>query len=217
MLIRVAARDSKLSRAQVDEVLELIQKYHPSIRFEPVWIKTSGDIDQNTSLRTMEKTDFFTKEVDEQVLHGHVRIAIHSAKDLPGSLPIGLQIAAVTEGVDSRDCLVMREKDRIETLPKYSKIATSSLRREEIVKNIRHDLSFIDLRGTIEERLSLLRKQKADGVVVAYAALIRLKLTHLNFQFLPGPTVEGQGKLAIICRESDREMMELLSSCVCSI
>lgn len=114
-----------------------------------------------------------------------IRLAIHSAKDLPDPLPEGLALALVTKGVDPRDSLVFREGDSLSTLPSGAVIATSSSRREEVVRQLRGDLVFIDLRGDIEERLAKLT-DGADGVVVAEAALIRLKLTHLNRLILPG-------------------------------
>ncbi len=207
--IVVGARASPLSRAQVAEVLSEIRLFHPNLDFQMVWVKTTGDLDQTTSLRNLGKTDFFTRELDQMLLGGVVQIAIHSAKDLPEPLAEGLAIAAITRGVDPRDSLVLREGQTIEGLPPGAVIATSSERREEIVKGVRPDLKYIDIRGTIEERLKVLERGGADGVVIAEAALIRLKLTHLNRIFLPGSTAPLQGKLAILTRLEDAEMRSL--------
>src|SRR5690348_2176382 len=98
--ISVGARDSKLSQAQVDEVLLALRSVFPNVTFEPIWQKTIGDIDLKTSLQDLDKTDFFTKEIDEMVLQKKCRIGIHSAKDLPDPLPLGLSIVAITKGVD---------------------------------------------------------------------------------------------------------------------
>ncbi len=75
---------------------------------------------------------------------------------------------------------MLRQGISLQDLPAGAIIATSSERRELAVAKLRADLKFIDLRGTIEQRLSLLEAGKADGIVVAEAALIRLRLTHLN-------------------------------------
>lgn len=203
MKIAVAARDSPLSKAQTEEILSLLPK---NIQFEPSFLKSSGDIDQKTSLRTLEKTDFFTKEIDDLVLNSTCRIAIHSAKDLPEKIPQGLSIIAITRGIDPSDSLVIKE---FATLKPNSIIATSSKKREEAVKNLQNDLIFQDLRGTIDKRLELLNEGKTDGVVIAEAALIRLKLTHLNRIRLPGKTTPMQGQLAIIAKETDLEMKAL--------
>lgn len=199
--ILVAARDSPLSKAQVEEVFQQFK-----IDYSPIFVKTRGDLDKTTSLRNMEKTNFFTKEIDDLVLQKKCDIAVHSAKDLPEPLPKGLVIVALTKGVDSRDALVFRDE-----CPKNGIIATSSLRREEAVKKL-GDFQFIDIRGTIEERLKKLFSKEVDGVVIAEAALIRLKLTHLKRIYLAGEVSAMQGRLAVVAREDDVEMMKLFKN-----
>lgn len=211
MRIPVGARQSPLSRAQVKEILKELHVFHPHVSFETVFLATTGDKDLKTSLRYLDKTDFFTKEVDELVLNGQCRIGIHSAKDLPDPLTQGLKLIAITQGVDPSDVLVLREGEDFAKLKAGSIIATSSIRREEMVKTLRSDLSFIDLRGTIHERIAKLDSGEADGVVVAEAALIRLGLTHLNRLRLPGETVAYQGQLAITSRDDDQDMASLFS------
>lgn len=209
LVIRVGARSSHLSRAQVQEISNALYPFHPGVSFEPIWVATSGDLDKKTSLRTLDKTNFFTKEIDELLLNGQCRIGIHSAKDLPEPLPAGLTIVALTKGLDPSDSLVMRQGQTLETLPKGAIIATSSDRREEIVKAIRPDLRIVDLRGTIQERLAKIDQGEVDGIVVAECALIRLGLTYLNRFKLPGETAKYQGQLAIVARSDDEEMVKI--------
>jgi hydroxymethylbilane synthase len=206
--ILAGARTSPLSRAQFQEVSDQVGSL---ISLVPVFVETTGDLDLVSSLRNLEKTDFFTKELDQMLQEGKIRIAIHSAKDLPGQMASGLSLIALTKGLDPRDSLVFRPGESLDTLPKNGVIATSSHRREAVVASLRSDLSFIDLRGTIGQRLSLLETGVADGVVIAESALIRLKLTHLNRMILPGDTVPFQGRLAIVARSSDEEMRSLFS------
>ncbi len=206
MKIKTGARSSPLSKAQFEEARALLP---PHLILEPVWVGSPGDRDKKTSLRDLGKTDFFTRDLDQMLLAKTIRLAIHSAKDLPEPLPDGLTLALLTRGIDSRDSLVFREGESLSALPSGARIATSCQRREVAVKQLRSDFVFIDLRGNIEERIAKLN-QDADGVVVAEAALIRLKLTHLNRIFLPGETAPGQGKLAFITRDDDRELIECL-------
>lgn len=198
MSIIVGARKSALSQKQVQEVQEALT----GVQLTPQLYDTEGDLDLTTSLMTLSKTDFFTKEIDRALLEGAVRIAVHSAKDLPEPIPKGLQVVAVTKGVDPADVLVMREGETFHTA---MKIGVSSPRRKEMVLGA----EYVDIRGTIEARLAQLDQRAVDGVVIAKAALIRLNLLHRNHLVLTGEPAPYQGKLAILAREGDNEMRAL--------
>ncbi|HUD01319.1 MAG TPA: hydroxymethylbilane synthase [Rhabdochlamydiaceae bacterium] len=203
--ITIGARGSKLSQAQVWEVHRELLQHHPHIQFKPTWITTTGDKDKKISLRDLDKTDFFTREVDQLQLKGQFRISIHSAKDLPDPLAPGLKMIALTKGVDSSDVLVYNQ----EPLPDNAIIGTSSYRREQNLLQWKPTFRCVDIRGTIPERLALLDIGQVDGVVMAEAALIRLGLTHRRRMPLSGDAAPMQGRLAIIALESDREMEDL--------
>ena len=202
--ITVGARGSNLSKAQVGEVHRELLQHHPHIQFKPIWITTMGDKDKQTSLRDLDKTDFFTREVDQLQLKGEFRISIHSAKDLPEPLTPGLKIVALTQGVDPSDVLVYNNE-----LPENPIIATSSIRRELNLQEWRPGCRCVDIRGTIQERLAILDSSQIDGVVMAEAALIRLGLTNRSRMPIPGETAPLQGRLAIIALSTDHEMEQL--------
>lgn len=207
--IIVGARKSPLSQSQVNEVFLELKQHTPHIHFVPLLTETYGDKQQHISLRNLGKTDFFTREIDQWLLSKVCRIAIHSAKDLPDPLPDGIELIALTRGVDPSDSLVMRFGEQFSRLPSAAKIGTSSLRREQAVKLMRSDLTFVDIRGTISQRLDKLDLLELDGVVIAEAALIRLGLTHLNRIQVPGETVPYQGQLAVMATQGDQEMRTL--------
>lgn len=209
--ITIAARKSPLSKVQVTEVYQALKVLHPTIEFINVYLDSTGDLDHNTSLRTQEKTDFFTREIDNYLLRGKCNAAIHSAKDLPEQLPKGLCVAAITACVDPKDVLVMRKGKTLETLDAGSIIGTSSVRREEALAALRSDFRFLDIRGNIQERLAKLDNGEIDALVVAEAALIRLGLTDLNRVALDCETSKFQGQLAILTRSSDLTMRELFA------
>ena len=116
---------------------------------------------------------------------------------------------ALTQGVDPSDVVVLREG---EALQQGAIVATSSMRREEMVRAIRDDVCFVDIRGTIEKGLEKLFRGGVDGVVIALAALIRLGLMHVNWVTLPGETAPFQGRLAVLVRYDDEEMQELFGA-----
>jgi hydroxymethylbilane synthase len=190
---------------QVREVLEEIKQFHPHVEFDCAYISTRGDRDLATSLRSLDKTeDFFTRDLDERLLNGETRITLHSAKDLPDPLCKRLAIVALTKGVDPSDVIILREGN-----PR--RVGSSSPRRDGAVKILFPDAVCMDIRGTIQRRLQLLDDKVYDAVVMAEAALIRLKLTHRKRLKLPGPTAHLQGRLAVVAREDDEEMKQLFS------
>lgn len=209
--IRVGARPSPLSRAQVNEVWQALSKFHPKVSFDPIWIETVGDRDLTTSLRSMERSNFFTKEIDEQLLQGCFSVAIHAAKDLPDWPQDLFQVVALTQGVDSSDVIVLRKEAANFSLCKGARIGTSSARREQNLLAWRQDLICADIRGSIERRLHQLECGDYDGVVMARAALIRLQLNDYPCIPLPGETANLQGQLAVVSRDRDEEMAALFS------
>jgi hydroxymethylbilane synthase len=208
----VGARSSLLSRKQVEEVFNELEPFYPEIEYVEKWVETKGDRDQKTSLRALEKTDFFTEELDLMILEREIDIAVHSAKDLPDPLPRGLEMIALTKGVDSRDSLVMPQGMEVETLPKGARIGTSSVRREKNLLSLRSDFVPVDIRGAIAQRISLLEQGKVDAVIIAEAALVRLGWTHLNRVFIEGEIAPLQGKLAIIAHSSREDLRALFKS-----
>ena len=199
MRLSVGARGSPLSRAQLAEVQAELTQKGLDIQLDPIFITTVGDRDQTTSLHSLDKTDFFTRDIDQEQLKGNCRIAIHSAKDLPEALPKGLTLAALTKGVDPSDSLVLRKGTKLSA---RLRIAASSQRRYDAVAKLQPDCIFCDVRGNIGKRLELLNEGHFDGVVMAEAALKRLNLDPYRIP-LPGPTAPLQGQLAIVARSED--------------
>ncbi len=210
-IIKAGARNSPLSKVQVEEISNELVTFYQGIELDVDYVATIGDKDQSTSLVDLNKTDFFTKEIDQMLLDSKCRIAIHSAKDLPEPLPKGITMAALTKGVDSSDVLVLRSGMPLDRLPINARIGVSSHRRREAVIKLIPGALCKDIRGTIGKRLSKLDDEEYDGVVIALAALIRLGLTHRNYIFLDGNPSPMQGKLAVLCRSEDEEMLTLFA------
>ncbi len=201
----VVARASPLSQAQFWEFMEIMRSLPERIIWQPIWIESRGDKDKQKSLWNMGKSDFFTYELDQLLLHRKARVALHSAKDLPEPLPNGLVVAAITAGIESCDVLVLRHGLTVKTLPDKAWIGCSCARREEMVRRLRIDFRIKEIRGTIHERLAQLESGAFDGVVMAKAALIRLRLLdHINWIALEGNAAPYQGQLALVIRQEDQ-------------
>jgi hydroxymethylbilane synthase len=185
-----------LARWQADRVATLLGG-----DVELVVVSTSGDRRADTPIHAMGGTGVFVKEVQEAVLDGRADVAVHSAKDLPASIPEGLVLASVPERADPRDALVGSTFD---ALPDGAEVATGSVRRRAQLAAARPDLVFAELRGNVDTRLE--KASRHDAIVLAAAGLDRLgrgdRIAERLDPSLVLPMV-GQGALAVECRVDD--------------
>lgn len=191
--IRLGTRGSALALAQARTVADAIGDT------ELVTITTSGDRgDAGDKSR-------FVKEIEQALLDGEVDLAVHSAKDLPGEFPEGLELAGVPGREDPRDAFV-GEAASLDQLPEGAVIGTSSLRRRAQLLALRPDLRIAELRGNVDTRLGKLEGDELDGLVLAAAGLRRLgREEEIAFEFDPADMTPaaGQGALVIECRLDD--------------
>lgn len=198
--LKIASRPSPLAILQVEEILNLLKQWYPLIQSTIIKVPSQGDRDKVTRLDLMDKTDFFTKTIDELVIQNTCDIAVHSAKDLPHQLSI--PIAGLTKGLDSSDVFVFQEKYLSQSFPQQLIIGCSSTRRSEYIKRLFPYCTILPLRGTVDERLNQLNQGFFDGIIVAKAALIRLNQSLHNTLELPYSYHPLQGKLAITARNA---------------
>jgi hydroxymethylbilane synthase len=201
--VRIGTRASPLALAQARQIAALL----PGA--ELVEITTSGDRD-----RALPDKEKWVKELDAALLDGRVDACVHSAKDVPTTLPEGIVIAAVPAREDPRDVLV--GAGSLEGLADGARVGTSSLRRRTQLLAQRPDLAVAEVRGNVGTRLAKLAAGEVDALVLAAAGLRRLDLPEADSgaaldveRFVPAA---GQGTLAITCRATDDATRALLSS-----
>ena len=204
--IKVGTRGSNLALTQTGHVIAALSQANPSIDFEIVTIKTTGDHDRWKTQMPL-KVGVFVRELESALLDNRIDIAVHSLKDMPSSLTTELVIAAVPEREDPRDALISRKGILLEDLPSGSRIATGSIRRQALVKSMRPDLTVEPVRGNVETRLEKLRQTDGpDAVILATAGLNRLGLQDQISQHLSCMkfvAAVGQGALAVETRADD--------------
>ncbi len=209
-IIRMGVRPSILAVKQAEE----IQNQIPSLRFKTILIETQGDKDKKTLFSAIEGSDFFTREIEEALLSGSIDAAVHSAKDLEEVMPAQLSIAAITASISPYECLVSRGNRRLDTLSYQAKVGTSSGKRKQALLRYRPDLQVCNIRGTIEERLRQLDQGKFDAIIMAHAALIRLRLEERIAEIISPEIIEPhplQGALAVQVRADDSRLIRLFS------
>lgn len=207
LMLKAGTRSSNLALIQTASALRRIEKVFPSIEFKTVPFSSPGDRDLKTDLRISEG-DFFTKDLDQAVLSGKLDCAVHSAKDLPETLPDELGMFLLPWKEDPRDVMIFSEKFKQNPHDKPV-IGVSSNRREAFCKKRYPNCIMKSIRGDIETRLAQLDSEDYDIVIMASAALIRLNMTKridewISLEKLPAP--ERQGVLAVTYHNNNRFM-----------
>lgn len=234
--IIVGTRGSKLALAQTQLVADALRATDPTLEVHVEIITTKGDAVIDVPLSKIGDKGLFVKELEIALLNREIDMAVHSAKDLPSSLPAGLMLGAFMPRADALDALVLRQPPAnadqapLAMLPRGARVGTSSLRRISQLLHARPDLNLMDMRGNVDTRLNKLAEGQYDAIVLAMAGIQRLGMIDASIDNLPAPfhiecaplyavplstdtllPAVAQGALAIECRAGDTDTLRRLS------
>ena len=220
--LTIATRKSPLAIWQAEHIRDRLLVLHPELSIALLTMSTRGDKILDAPLAKVGGKGLFVKELETALLDGRADIAVHSTKDVPMQLPVGLVLAVICQREDPFDALVLPSVQdsklshtitKISDLPEGSAIGTSSLRRQCQLQQRRPDLQFKSLRGNVNSRLAKLDNGEFDAIILAAAGLTRLGLAdrisfHLPVDWML-PAV-AQGALSIECRDDDAGTQALI-------
>jgi len=198
-VIKIGTRDSQLALWQARTVQQKLVDL--GYKTELIPVKSTGDLVLDKPLYELGVTGIFTKSLDVAMLNGTVDIAVHSMKDVPTALPIGIRQSAVLERANTLDILVHKG---IDFLNSEGIIATGSLRRKAqwLHKYPKHNV--VDLRGNVNLRLQKLEESSWGGAIFAKAGLERIEVLPENYidldWMIPAP---AQGAVVVHTLEND--------------
>jgi hydroxymethylbilane synthase len=206
--IRIGTRDSELALWQAHTVQKQLNDL--GYKTEIIAVKSQGDIILDKPLYELGITGIFTKTLDIAMINGQVDIAVHSMKDVPTALPIGIVQAAVLERANILDILV--HKGNLDFLESNGTIATGSLRRQAMWWNKYPNHNVVDLRGNVNTRMQKLDENDWNGAVFAAAGLERINLkpdNYINLDWMiPAP---AQGAMVVVAMAEDEFTLDALS------
>lgn len=218
MKLRIGTRGSDLALWQARHVAQQLTRAGAEV--EITVLVTRGDRIDDVPLHLVEGKAFFTKEIEDALLHEEIDVAVHSHKDLPVEGPEGLTIAAVPARAEAGEKLLVRPEAYEPTahflpLRPRAKVGTSAPRRQAQVMALRADLVLAHLRGNVPTRVQHLRDGHYDAIVLAAAGLDRLQLDTSGLvcvdlsaaHLVPAP---GQGALGIQVRSADKQTREFV-------
>ncbi len=196
----IATRKSPLALAQANMVAARLHETL-GVEIELLTLVTTGDRQTAWSLERQGGKGLFTKELEEALLRGEADLAVHSAKDLPGDQPDGLEVAGYLPRADPRDVLVIRAG-----IESPRTIATSSPRRRLQLQMLYPNAEFTEIRGNVDTRLRKIGQDgAADATVLAAAGMGRLGIGEwpdTEFRVLGFETMVpavGQAAIAVQC------------------
>ncbi len=199
MKIRIATRISPLAMLQTNEVIEKIKFYDPECICEIIQMESEGDL-TDAPLHTIGGKGLFVSKLEAALANGVADIAVHSLKDVPAKIDSQFSIAATLPREAEGDALLLRDGLTIDDLSENLKIATSGPRRKSQLLAMNSKLNIVPIRGNIQTRINKMNDENLDGLIVAKAALNRLKISHPNMylfsedQMLPAA---AQGAIGI--------------------
>jgi hydroxymethylbilane synthase len=217
MKLRIGTRGSQLALWQAHHIAGRLRGAHAGLEVELEVIKTSGDRIQDRALYEVGGKGLFVKEIEEALLEGRVDLAVHSMKDVPGSLPEGLTLAAMPTRANPFDAFVSELYQSVMSLPEGACVGTTSLRRRFQLLALRPDLKVLPIRGNVDTRLRKLKEREGglDAILLAVSGLERLSLGGVITQVLSPPEflpAIGQGALGLEIRAEDAGTRGLLEA-----
>lgn len=224
--LTLGTRASALALAQTELTRAAIAIRAPLIQIEIRTFTTRGD--QKLDLSLIRESEaggkgLFTKELEEALLAKEIDVAVHSMKDMPSTMPDGLQLTAVLERAATGDLLISKHERGLAGLPPGAHVGTSSIRRARQIQWLRQDVEVQEWRGNVQTRLRKLGENEAiSAIVLAEAGLARLGIATSGMLEFEGYTFQvhsladdllpaiGQGAVALQTRILDRSTSDIL-------
>ena len=201
--LRLGTRGSALALARSEMVAEQLRAAGHEV--EVVRVATAR-ID-SSHMPDGYSLGVFAKELRAALRDGECDLVMHSCKDVPlTDEPDDLRVAAVLKRGDHRDARVTLSGVPLAALPRASRLGVTSLRRMAQLRALRPDLTFVDVGGTLEERLRRLEPGDLDAVVLSASGLKALGQEDRITEYLPILPAPGQGALVLECRTADEDV-----------
>jgi hydroxymethylbilane synthase len=187
--IRIGAKGNKLGLWQAEYVTSLI--------------KPSGYSTEIISFETSEEGKSESKKnLEINLLNGHIDIAIHHAKDVPADLHEELELVAFTERELPNDVLISHNQNI--NLQRSIKVGTSSIRRTAFLKHFYSVVRPVFAPGDLHTQIKKMEAGEYDALLVAYADVHQLGYDNLIVEkietsyFVPAV---GQGSIVVECHK----------------
>ncbi len=224
----IGTRGSELALCQANLALDALVAAHGTFEHEIRIIRTAGDAHTDIPLAEVNRRSgtqdkgVFIAALEDALACGEIDCAIHSLKDMPGSLDSRFEIAAFLPRAPMEDVLLVKEGADMEKLL----VGTSSARRARLVQCYWGGRArTISIRGNVATRIrKLVESPDLGAIILARAGLSRLGYPQGSFEvggvrlcavelsldaFMPAL---GQGAIAIEIRKGDEAARQFIAA-----
>ncbi len=224
----IGTRGSELALCQAHMALDALVAAHGALEHEIRIIRTAGDAHTDIPLAEVNRCagtqdkGVFIAALEEALAAGEIDCAVHSLKDMPGTLDERFEIAAFLPRAPMEDVLLVKEGADMENLL----VGTSSARRARLVQCYwGGSARCTSIRGNVATRIrKLVESPEMGAIILARAGLLRLGYPQGSFEvegvrlcavelslnsFMPAL---GQGAIAIEIRRGDEAARRLVSA-----
>ena len=212
--IIIGSRGSKQALIYAERAKVEILKNQEIENVEIKSITTTGDIIKDIRVSEHGGKGAFCSTIEQELLNNNIDIAVHALKDMPTDETEGLITNCFLERNDPREILISNKSKYLKELKPNAIVGTSSYRREFQLKNIRDDLEYKLIRGNVDTRIKKLNDNLYDAIILSYAGIKSLGLeekisqTFSTTEIIPSA---GQGVIALQCKKSDNQIIEILN------
>ncbi len=224
----LGTRGSELALCQTRLALEALTAQHGEFAHEIRIIRTAGDARTDIPLAEVNRCagiqdkGVFIAALEEALASGEIDCAVHSLKDMPGTLDERFEIAAFLPRAPMEDVLLVKEGADMNRLL----VGTSSARRARLVQCYwGGSARSTSIRGNVATRIrKLVESPEMGAIILARAGLARLgyplgsfvvdgvRLMAVELSLSSFMPALGQGAIAIEIRRGDERARRFLAA-----
>jgi hydroxymethylbilane synthase len=205
-----------LAKAQTQSVIERLQQAQPRTTCQMTIVPSPVPAEATAGEPFLAAAAAEVEFLEERLLAGEFRLVVIRAADLVLPLRAGVVIAAVPPRDTPFDAFLNREGLICDDVPAGSRIGVLNLRAKVQIQALWPSLEVELLSGGLDAALQvLMRRRDIEGLILPAAATEHLGIQGIVSEiFYPEMMLPsgGQGLLAILAREDDREARDLLAS-----
>jgi len=212
--------NSQLAKDQTKVVMDRLQEANPRPACRLQVLPSPISDEQREGEPFLATSAAEVEYLETQLLAGDYRLAVIRALDLVLPLREGICFAAIPQRDTPFDAFLTRQNAIIDDMPEGSVIGVMNLRSRTQMSVLWPNLEFKLLRGGMQAALeTLLRRCELDGLVAPAAVAEHLGLQGIVAEIFNPELIlpsGGQGIMAVLSREDDAEVRELLAPLHCN-